>query len=161
MKFTGNEIENWAIKLEHESQVGQMTENESKLFIRCCFNEKQIENDPSLNKVLNEFVFQLIIKRLNYIHSYKLTKAVILFLGYIVKSPGEAVMYLNYLQYQSHKRELGIINMHNLAIIFPMGFFTPETLTKAWNDQKVEGLRGTDNLLDVPEAMRSIYCEFE
>lgn len=74
-------------------------------------------------------------------------------------TPGEAVMYANYIAYKVKKLGLESFSINNLCTdIFPFGSFTKETLNNYWDKQKVRtGVnRGSDNLLDYPTASASI-----
>lgn len=94
----------------------------------------------------NSFLFRLIKKRIELMHSYLLDDAATLMISAVSHSPGEAVMYCNYLQWKSNTENLPIITLNDLCIkIFPFGFFSHESLNKAWDNQKIKG----DNMLDM------------
>lgn len=92
------------------------------------------------------FLFRLINKRVEVMHSYILEDKAALMISAVCKSPGEAVMYCNYLQWKSDERHLPVITINDICMnIFPFGFFSHESLEKAWTNQKIGGA----NMLDM------------
>jgi len=82
----------------------------------------------------------------------------------LTKSVGDAVMYANYLAYKAKKcgvSKIGLVK--ELCEWFQDGFPKHSELDKVWSFQKVHtDIPGTsDNLLDYPEASKSIYCKKE
>jgi len=77
--------------------------------------------------------------------------------GILCKTPGEAVMYANYIAYKCKKDELDIFDTKAFcASVFPMGKFSDDTLSEYWDKQKVRTRNGSDNLLDYIAAAESI-----
>lgn len=78
----------------------------------------------------------------------------------VCDTPGEAVMYSNYLAYKAKDLNLDEITVKDLCDkIIPFGAFTKDTLNEYWDKQKVEidgSVRGSDNLLDYIGAAVSI-----
>lgn len=89
----------------------------------------------------------------------KLDKASRILISMSCQTPGEAVMYSCYLAYKMKELGLDLLTIEKICTdIFPDGFFTRETLKEHWDIQKVktENGRGSDNLLDYPQAAFSI-----
>ncbi len=94
----------------------------------------------------DSFLFRLVKKRVEVMHSYLLDDEAALIISAVSHSPGEAVMYCNYLQWKSNTENLPIITLNDLCMkLFPFGFFSHESLNKAWDNQKIKG----DNMLDM------------
>lgn len=88
-----------------------------------------------------------------------LDKASLILISISCETPGEVVMYANYIAYKTKTLGLDSLNMEKLCTeIFPNGFFTKQTLKDHWDKQKVKvgGNRGSDNLLDYHKASQSI-----
>lgn len=95
----------------------------------------------------NSFGYRLISQRIKARHNYTLDDNSKVVIDALCISPGEMVMYCNYLQWKSETmNDMKDITLEKLCIsVFPFGFFTHKGLEKAWNKQKIEG----DNLLDM------------
>lgn len=102
------------------------------------------------------FLYQLIEKRVKACFSYTIEDKLILFLCFIAKSPGAAVMYLWYLQMVSRDRGIKHMTLSELCNIFPIGFPSDKALHSVWNSQKVSW-RGSDNMVDHAEAGKSLF----
>lgn len=88
-----------------------------------------------------------------------LDEKTVIFFGLISGTPGIAVMYSYYLAYVFTKREVKEMAFDDIMVdTFPDGLFTDSTLTEFWEKQKVDtgGKNTSDNLLDYPEASKSI-----
>lgn len=115
------------------------------------------------NKTIEEdskpFLYKLIEKRISVMLSYEIDDArLILFLCLICLSPGNAVMYLTYLQYWCKKNNVKSIDLDIFCKeIFPWGFPSEKDLDNLWDNQKVErDSMQSDNLLDYSSAYESI-----
>jgi len=88
----------------------------------------------------------------------ELDKAALAFVSLCCTTPGEAVMYAYYIASQMKSKGLAQkIDLQTLCMeIFPIGIFSKESLEKAWDAQKVERERGSDNLLDYSKASESL-----
>jgi hypothetical protein len=88
----------------------------------------------------------------------KLEKDASIFIGLTCQTVGEAVMYAYIISYRM--KHAGITKSLGLETlcesIFPMGVFSRNSLEKFWDSQKVKSLKGSDNLLDYPEASKSL-----
>jgi len=117
----------------------------SKIFINVNLMEmnKALDmNDSNIELLTKDFMYQIIDKRSEFI-GLNLNPYVKIFLTFLSRSPGTAVMYLYYLKSQ-HIDE-SIIDMTKLTMLFPMGFPTADELDKLWDEQKVD----SNNLLDM------------
>lgn len=75
------------------------------------------------------------------------------------KTPGECVMYANYIAYKAKKLEVSRVTINDFCMdIFPTGFFTDDTLSDHWDKQKVKS-NGSDNLLDYLSAAESLIMK--
>jgi len=160
-KITGNEIETWAMELDNDAK--DYTNPEIGMnCTQCLLLEPKLVNNKDVEQLFNggDFMATLINKRLKVLHTYTLSNAFHLFLSMLVKSPGEAVEYLNYLQYISFAKKINNFDMNIVCRdLFPMGFFSDEVLHKHWDAQKVR--LSPDNLLDHPSAGKSIGVKLE
>ena len=104
------------------------------------------------------FLYKLMEKRISVVHDFELDDRTLLFLCCICKSADVCVMYIWYLQYESKKRNMKQISFEDFCLIFPVGFPSEEDLSLLWVKQKVytKGL-GSDNLLDYPQAGKSLF----
>lgn len=159
-----NSIELWAIEAEklfkHDAQP--MSDELSKAFVSCFINEKEMENDTNLRSDLEAKKLgycSVFHNRVKYCHTYKVTLAVSVFMGFAANSFGEVTIYANYLQYQAHKCGKKDIDIDFISTrVFPLGFPSKETLQKVWDMQKVErkDYGDSDNLLDYQKCQESI-----
>ena len=89
-----------------------------------------------------------------------MNKKTMIMISCICSSPGEAVMYVYYLLYKTKKLGLKELSFEKMSMeIFPFGFFANDTLSYYWDTQKLNRDvkdRGSDNLLDYPDAMESL-----
>jgi hypothetical protein len=95
-----------------------------------------------------------------------LDKKTLIFFGLISGTPGIAVMYTYFLAYSFKRMEKETMKFDEIILeIFPVGTFSEKSLTDHWDMQKVErraedsGELTSDNLLDYPEASKSISKE--
>lgn len=140
--FSEASLENfkkWAKELDTE-QTCPMSETTAYLMMNLLMGSK-------LSKEAKEdFLFRIIDKRIQVMHSYLMDDEAKAIIATVCDSPGEAVIYCNYLQWKSDTENLPIITLNDLCMkIFPFGFFTHKSLKKAWDNQKIKG----DNMLDI------------
>ena len=127
---------------EFLSQPTQPMSNEtSHLFLAMVLGEKGDGDLPS--QITEQFLYQVIEARAKHI-GLDITPQAAVFLMFLTKNPGSAVMYL----YAMRSRGT-TLNMDTIANNFPMGFLTEETLSKMWDKQKgyVNDVK-VDNCLD-------------
>lgn len=119
----------------------------------------QPESVDKISKDLeNEFMFKLIKKRIEVMYNYQLTNDALVFMVVLSKSPGNAVMYLTYLQYYAWKNKLQIIDLKTICEdVFPFGTPSEADLEALWRQTKIHNKPGmSDNLVDIPECLKSI-----
>jgi hypothetical protein len=121
-------------------------------------------NDSSIDEMYDEiykasYLVKILVDRAEYV-GLKIDKKTSIMLGILCKSPGQAVMYVYYLMYKAKNLKKEEITFDTLCQdIFPLGFFTEETLNYYWDEQKVKkdpSRSGSDNLLDYSEAAKSL-----
>lgn len=170
-----DKIERWAKKFEEHMKIRELTKEETKLFLSASFNEKQINEDKEILKLLETKkagLASVMYLRVKSIHTYELTPAlaVYLFESGIINNFGKSTMIINYLQYIAHERGLKNIGMKEFGMfVFPMGVPTEESWDKAWEANKLQNIfikeevmelqrdiTAPDNILDYPRAMESI-----
>lgn len=128
-----------------------MNDELSKIMIQLMLSDVNIPEDE------RPFLYQLIEKRIKHCFSYEINDPkLILFLCILTETPGNAIMYLTYLQYWCKKNDVKELTFHNFCSeIFPVGFPSEDDLQKLWDSQKVN-VGGSDNLLDHQLALESI-----
>jgi hypothetical protein len=145
--------------LDKNGKKESMDNDLSRLFITLCM-VKDPEVDEMYNQLHEAFPLVKIISSRAEFSGLKIDKKTTILLSCICSSPGQAVMYIYYLLYKSKKLGLKELSFNHVSMeIFPFGFFTEETLNRYWDLQKVNrdlGSRGSDNLLDYPEASKSL-----
>jgi hypothetical protein len=156
-------IRQWAEKLDDNKKIIQMTKDQAIEFQKILLVQNDIDSDSVLLKRVEEKkmgIASLIYLRAKYIHTFKLHMSVVMLLGVICKSPGDCVIYLNYIQYKSHL--LGIKDIDSNVFctkLFPMGILSEQTLKESWDAQKVQDAyinHSSDNMLDYVECGKSI-----
>lgn len=103
------------------------------------------------------FLYQVIEKRVQVAFTYTVSPDLIVFLMMLAQSPGTAIMYLWYLQYQSKKRGKKNFNLQDICDMFPIGFPSSEDMQKIWDAQKIESA----NMVDIGAAGESLFTEDE
>jgi hypothetical protein len=145
--------------------VRQMTKDEQEIMVKVMLAENEGKGDELLNIPKEEIPTSVgfIRKSLKGRFTFEMNDAAQLMLAQIVKSFGEGIMYLTYLQYQAKKLNKRKLTVNDLATIFPMGFPTDGELHKIWDSQKVKrsdgNINGSDNLLDYQTALKSIHFD--
>ena len=100
-------------------------------------------------------------RRLDHIDC-KLDKASILLISLSCSTPGAAVMYAYYVVYKMKEEGINELSIDRLCLdIFPIGFFSEESLHEYWDKQKVNPGKnlGGDNLLDYSKASESLLTK--
>jgi hypothetical protein len=115
----------------------------SQVFMACLISGDK----PIPDEIRKEFLFQVIERRVEHI-GLTMTDWEKVFIMYLTKSPGSAIMYLYALRSVSTES-----NMQDLANKFPMGFLSEFQMKKMWEEQK-DGFLGLDfgmlnNMLDI------------
>lgn len=113
---------------------------DGRAFLQLVFLEKEWTQCPS---ELQTFIYKVIDKRSKSI-GLDLSISVKIWFSMIVKTPGEAVMYLYALRSKTEK-----CDMSTLAKVFPEGFLSDADLSLMWDAQKGSASAvACDNCLD-------------
>lgn len=152
-------IAKWAAQLD-VAERREMTKEEGNFLFGMTLNEKDVEKDEKgvFDKVLEGWNgISIIYKRLQ-LHSFTMSKAAMVYCGFVVESPGEAVMMLNYFQYRCFINKIKHVDMNALGTrIMPMGWFSKDVLQEFWERQKyVTEDNRLANMLDNPKFGSSI-----
>jgi len=76
---------------------------------------------------------------------------------YTAPAIGSAIMYIYYIQYVCKQGGIKKFTAQTFCeTVFPMGVFRKEDLDEVWDACKVSRNGGSDNLIDYPEASKSI-----
>lgn len=119
----------------------EMDKELTEIFIRLLMLEK--EEDMKGNPFKNEFLYQVISKRAESI-GLKINEQTIVFLMYLCKTPGSAIMYLYAL-----RTKIKELTMEKLTLTCPNGFVSEKDLSELWDMQKgINNGEKVDNCLD-------------
>jgi len=144
--------------LSENGKIEKYTENLAKV-IFFAMTSPPDKIDEMYESIKKEYMILSILEdRLKNL-GCKLDKASLILMSISCSTPGEAVMYSCYLSYKMKELGLDLLTIETICTdIFPMGFFTQETLKKHWDLQKVntKGNTGSDNLLDYNRALASL-----
>ena len=119
--------------------------------------------DEQINEIYNElkskYNLMLILEDRLEALNCKFDIRAIIASAIFCSTPGEAVMYANYIAYKVKTSPYDIFDTDAFChYVFPYGKFTNDTLSEYWDKQKVstgENI-GSDNLLDYQKASESI-----
>jgi hypothetical protein len=144
--------------LDEKGKRVPLSEHLMKLLIHTA-TSKPDEIDSLYKKVKDDWALLSILEdRLRSLNC-QVEKAPLIVTSMTCKTPGECVMYANYLAYASKKLGLTSMTLTDLCTdVFPFGFFDEETLRTHWDIQKVHS-NGTDNLLDYLSAAESLIVK--
>lgn len=133
-----------------------LTDSQSEVLINLILDKEKINAIEIEEK---PFLYQLLEKRIEKLHNYKIEVSAMIYLTSILKSPGNVVMYCWYLQYQSKIKNIKTFTIDDLVNIFPIGFPSNDELKKVWDMQKIirPSMEYSDNLLDYKEAGKSMF----
>jgi hypothetical protein len=149
-----NAIENIVCKSMDKLKHYPMNEDQTKLLMTLHMCQQGTLDIPK-----EFFVSQIMMARSkSFTFEFEDNKIPIFFAS-ICQGPGEAMLYLHYLQYKCKELGVKVLDINVLCEkIFPMGFFKNEELMEIWDAQKVErsDMGSSDNLVDYMEAARSI-----
>jgi len=156
-------IENIFCKeLEKRGKTKPMNDQEAMILMHLILEKNKGGGsiDDLYEKLKNESASLSILKdRIENLNRVMSKEALIL-CSIFCRTPGECVMYANYIAYKMKCNNIETLSIDHLCSdIFPFGFFTDETLKEFWDVQKVRvpsGKSGSDNLLDYPKASVSI-----
>ena len=142
----------------NQSMTEPMDEELSELLLALILSKKF-----EIPKKEQPWLFELIEKRLDMSFTFTIKPEdkhkFMIYLCTLTESPGNAVVYLWYLQYYCAKKNIKELSFQHINMnIFPLGYFKKETLKQIWNSQKVikENPDSQDNLFDIGMAGESI-----
>lgn len=148
-------IQKWCEELDSKEKC-EMSKEDTEIFFKIKLREDRINNDQHCKTML---AMSITHNRIKQFHTFTANNAVLMFMGCMIESPGIAVEYCNYMQYKCWQRGIKHIDMETFSrCIFPMGFFSEDTLREMWDKQKIIPKDGGSlaNMLDRPEFMESI-----
>ena len=106
------------------------------------------------------FLCEVISKRIECCFQYTITDTANLFLAALTQTPGNAVVYMWYLQYQCNKHGIDVVDLNFICDLFPIGFPSEKDMMDIWDSQKVLPVdHGPDNLVDYASAGLSLMKE--
>lgn len=134
-------FEKWATEFLN-SPTEAMSKEMSEIFLMSTMAEMGGKTIPE--EMRSEFLFKVIEARAKVI-GLSLSDWAKVFLMFLTKSPGSAIMHLYALRSDGTE-----YNMSQLTNKFPMGFLSETQMSKMWDAQKgnVLGIDGVDNMLD-------------
>ena len=151
-------IEKWAEWLDSQPKNTPLTNEQMDMFMAMTLNEAKVETDSDALKLIEprrQNFASMLYNRIKNCHTYTISVAAAAFLSTLTKRPGEVVIYTTFLQYKAFKMGKKRMTMREIALIWPFGFFSEETLHQAWDKQKMAACYGS-NMLDSYEAQKSI-----
>ena len=157
-KIPHNGTEKWADWLDSQPKDTPLTNEQMDMFMAMTINEAKVETDSDTLKLIEpkrQNFASMLYNRIKNCHTYTISVAAAIFMSTLIERPGEATIYANYLQYKAFKMGKKRISMREVALIWPFGFFSEETLHQAWDRQKRAGCNAS-NMLDSYEAQKSI-----
>jgi hypothetical protein len=139
-----------------------MDEETTSILAKLLFSKPlDIKDIPEKDK---PFLIKMMEKRIRVLYTYQMNDAkALLFLAFISKTPGIAVMYLTFLQYKAFKMHKKEIDLNDICEIFFNGFPGESDLSMVWHKQKIHKKPNmhSDNLLDYPYAAKSIQFQLQ
>lgn len=153
MELNSKSFELWAEQFDKFSR-NRILSNECAESVITMMLSPKMDEDNSLRDGLSKlYGARIILSRLK-LFDYEMTNRAVIFLFMNVKSPGDIVMYLTYLQWKCWKSKIRNVTLDYLAKeVFPCGFVSDNDLLKAWDLQKCDD---RTNLLDKYAYMSSI-----
>ena len=158
---------------KHNPQT-EMSKDEMMFFMKammstdpnfsCDLNEidKKIEMYEHFKPLLESFVGQVFLKRIETMTTLKMSFGAFVILIHHMPSPGAAVMYC----YHLHNKvpENTVVTLETIGEVFPWGFFSEQQLKEIWAAQKVstEDSKGytlvgsPDNMIDYLEMWKEL-----
>lgn len=136
-----------------------MSKDES---LKLCVDELDKESKiyKELKPLFEGFQLKVFLGRLEALTSLRITVGAFVILSQYFSNAGVAVMYAYYLHQMLPANT--IVDVHVISEkLFPWGFFSPDQLSKMWDEQKVQLKDGLDesvchgvpdNLLDYNES---------
>lgn len=152
-------IQKWCEELDSKEKC-EMSKEYQKIFSEIMIKEEEVNKSSKINDLLECFTLAgLMHRRIKHYHTFTASNAVLMFMACMIDRPGIVTEYCNYMQYKCWQRGIKHIDMETFSrYIFPMGFFSEDTLREMWEKQKIipKDGGGLANMLDHPEFMESI-----
>ena len=164
-------IEEYVYNFLNTLPKSPMTQEQSKMFISISLIDdkgaaalvNQIRADANGKAML--FLFDIMTNRMATLPiELDVRSRAWLTLTGICETPGEVVIYLAYLTCWAAEKGKKVVTFDDLVYgPFAMGIFTRESLTMAWDNQKVSPptAGNSDNLLDYSSAYASVLNKFK
>lgn len=144
--------------LDQNGSIQKANENQMKIIFFGMTSPKS-EIDAMYENFKNEYMLINILDSRLKMLGCEVDKMSQILISISCETPGEIVMYSNYLAYKMKQLGIDSLDLEKTCTqIFPSGFFTKESLHEYWDKQKVntKGNPGSDNLLDYSSACVSI-----
>lgn len=111
--------------------------------------DKEDPNYQHFKPLIDEFVPQVFLKRLEVMTSLKMSLGALIILSFHIPTPGAAVMHCFYLHYKLPDYTLVTLDVISKQL-FPFGMFSEKQLKEIWDKQKVSSKEygGSDNMID-------------
>lgn len=150
----GTEIAEWAANLDTYGNRCPMNSDNSEMFIQILMISKSPDAKEFESSLENNLGAEKILKSRFEVFGYKISNTATSLVCCLIDtlSPGNLVMYANYLAYKCKVNNWNELTIDNIVDLFPLGGFTDESLNEAWQNQKIDGA----NLLDTLGAGESI-----
>lgn len=134
------------IKPINEYPVSSLDSQQTSLFITFLMldpdENRQVE---VLQDFQGQFPFEVFVKRCAYV-GVSVSPCVSAFLSMFWPNPGSLVMFCHAIWHYAHKHKIAKFTFDDLANLFPFGFPYEDSLSMAWDAQKVNGENGLDRL---------------
>lgn len=156
MAFLGNEVEKLCEWLDGQPRNKEIPMDNRETFVKLLMIREEIEDDPAFEseywlKAQAEKILSSRLQVLGYDMTAVANLGVILLMDRNL-SPGNLVIYANYLAYKCKQNGIKKMRFNNVIDWFPMGGYHENTLQEFWTKQKAEGL----NMVDMHEPTKSL-----
>lgn len=157
-KIEANSLEEILLKPLDNHKTEVLTELEARGYLGLCLMSEEDVDEAYDDLAKSIWSLKVWEKRVESALTIKIHKKVLMFLSIrVLGNVGSGIMYIYYLQYWAKKNGNKRISLDILfSKVFPNGFFPKEEMHKLWDAQKIVGYNGTDNMIDIPEALRSV-----
>lgn len=154
-------IENIFCKaLDEKGNKVPMSDIQTKFMMVLIMNKDETTIDSIYEDLAKQCFYLPVLKSRIEPLGYTVDKRTELMIAIVSGTVGSVVMYVYYLAYKAKKLKIKNITFDDLCSkFFPFGFFDKKTMDTIWDTQKVRVSfeeRGSDNLLDYPQACKSL-----
>lgn len=159
----GNEIEEWAKWLDSQPRNTPISKDNFEIFFKLIMITNKKEDSERFEKELGDKLNaeKILISRFE-LFGYKISNIATLMICLMIEqfSPGNIVIYANYLAYKCKQNHWdGIDHDKVVKDLFPFGSFSNDTLNQAWQKQKSD-INYAGNLLDNGPAGKSLHKDW-